>query len=710
MTATSVVFLFAAALACRCGSSCIPNGIYVFGAGDCLPCNARIPYSVQCGCRNCNIFTYNGEDFATKCEKGYYLQNGRCFACTSPCKECSGSSTSCDACISGYELSSKKCVVNNCQTMKNSFICATCKGGFFLTNNGESCSACSPHCLVCTDGFQCKKCRDGWMSQNGVCIINNCDIMKGDLCITCRSGFYPANGGSSCLSCELPCTACSTTQPVCTTCGDGYTLTDGKCIVPNCVRMNGLQCAECSTGLEPSISGLVCISCDSPCATCVTGTQECATCIAGYNLDGTACVMPNCLTMNGQLCGVCVKGYYLANDALSCIACQSPCSSCMETATHCTECPPGYRLNTILNTCVIDKCDKTSETGDKCVNCTEGFFVSESGTTCIQCSTQCKACSQSANLCTKCNTGYTLESNSCLLSNCAQVDGDRCTKCSEGYFITDTFKCEKCGTQCKECQGTATTCISCEQPYILQGGSCSISNCIQIANMLCDKCADGYYVTADKKRCLACDLSCKTCAASGPACTICADGYVLDSATSVCYKDNCKSCIRGTCSLNSETQTKECICNEKYSFNGTACVMDLCGTCTNGECMWTDELTSYCTCPKNHKLDKGVCITSKCDACVFGQCKLNDNETSFECNCNAGYTMNGDGICVILQNKNTSSTGIIVGAVLGALAVAAIIITTSVLVKRRNSARKITHAPMDLKAESFSVDKNSFII
>ena len=101
--------------------------------------------------------------------------------------------------------------------------------------------------------------------------------------------------------------------------------------------------------------------------------------------------------------------------------------------------------------------------------CTIGSTPDSTGTTCIACSTafpNCKTCSNYMSLCSKCNPGYYLSSNSCQL-------------CPLGLYCEDGLRKESCpaGTYSTATGATSSsTCTTCPSGSYCEGGS-SIESC-----------------------------------------------------------------------------------------------------------------------------------------------------------------------------------------------------------------------------------------
>ncbi len=91
----------------------------------------------------------------------------KCEACHIGCSSCSRESYLCDACDSGYFLSSNndRCIPLNCHETCKSCIqnvetgCTECFPGFYMTESNK-CEKCSQNCDSCSSSLpqDCTKC------------------------------------------------------------------------------------------------------------------------------------------------------------------------------------------------------------------------------------------------------------------------------------------------------------------------------------------------------------------------------------------------------------------------------------------------------------------------------------------------------------------------------------------------------------------------
>lgn len=94
----------------------------------------------------------------------------------------------------------------------------------------------------------------------------------------------------------------------------------------------------------------------------------------------------------------------------------------------------------------------------------------------------------------------------------------KCTSsCGAGFFIGKGKRCERCDLKCKTCNGTASSCKSCDFPYFY-----TASDCVT-------KCPPGFYGNVNDRSCKPCDKICQTCSdgETGDKCRSCPDGSFL---------------------------------------------------------------------------------------------------------------------------------------------------------------------------------------
>ena len=265
------------------------------------------------------------------------------------------------------------------------------------------------------------------------------------------------------------------------------------------------------------------------------------------------------------LCVECQDGYYLYTDnslISSCYSCQiDNCKKCFTLFGNiiCSVCDEGYNL--INNKCIpkdqniVKECEKGDNEKclscnnvkgkeEQCLECNSGYYLpnnSNEKKVCKKCEIdKCLKCSENSNsneiTCNKCEQGYKLKNNKCILivPNCIIGEGalcsscrtederlDECLTCNNGYFISiDETKnksiCSKCSISfCNKCEirNGKNVCNECENNFILKNNECK--TCI---------IGEGE--------------NCKTCGINVGTCGSCNEGYILAKNGSCLKIDN----------------------------------------------------------------------------------------------------------------------------------------------------------------------------
>lgn len=394
-------------------------------------------------CKSCNFVN---EDFVcNSCFDGYFLKEGECAKCNSPCATCSSSETKCDSCIDGYLLDKSTSTCNSkcepsCQSCENSpSNCVTCHDGFVL--NGTICLGCPSGCRTCEF--------EGGSSS----------------CTGCLEGFYKFD--ELCIPCDTSCATCfGSYSNECYSCKDGYAISY-RDLEPYIIA----TCSKCDA---PTIGVPFCELCTSKCSE----TEEYASCPI--------------------TCTKCVDGYYLNNNNI-CLPCHESCGTCGSSATDCLSCAEGY----LLYNGNCEKCDAScfgcSEDPNVCTSCRSHKYLINGK--CEECDSSCSECQSTSTYCTVCSgNSYSYEgkcyescsdigdnfgSNSdrqcqkCELPNCKVFDSScRCTECKIGFFymydpVTLVQICKACNTEnCKTCNPDGKTCNECQDGFQTEGNEC----------------------------------------------------------------------------------------------------------------------------------------------------------------------------------------------------------------------------------------------
>ena len=205
------------------------------------------------------------------CKTGYYLKNGSCASCPSNASCSNGETFICndyyrssgDSCVdicngvscnSGYTTVSgtntcccesenqcgdfqvynptiQKCVDQVCPAGCTDMCingCGACEEGRYLSYDTGLCPTCSSaiaNCEKCTSsasGVTCTSCASGYVLLSGKCT-------KLQQITLCSSGQYKDSNGN-CVDCPSGCAIC-TSATTCSSCEDGYTYLNGRCMV-----------------------------------------------------------------------------------------------------------------------------------------------------------------------------------------------------------------------------------------------------------------------------------------------------------------------------------------------------------------------------------------------------------------------------------------------------------------------------------------------
>lgn len=196
----------------------------------------------------------------------------------------------------------------------------------------------------------------------------------------------------------------------------------------------------------------------------------------------------NCSPNNITNCTGCAPGYYIL-PSVNCKPCPTGCTECT-SATSCTSCASGYTPSNSSGSLIcIEQCQYpcvTCTTSTKCLTCIAGYYAQ--GNKCILNLT----CSPS--VCKTCPSGSYGSPPNCYAcpqacQNCSSISS--CSACNAGAYLSSS-SCLLCPTPCSTCSG---------QLGISQ-------------TMLCDICADGYFISAATTTgliCAPCSVNCFTC-------------------------------------------------------------------------------------------------------------------------------------------------------------------------------------------------------
>ena len=677
---------------CECSS------LYGFNsAKDCLLCEDP-------NCLDCS----NNYTECASCPDGYYLDSGECIKCNLDCITCNSSagciecrlhSTGPDElgkcpCNSNYGRNSttgecESCEDHNCNLCANDYhICTQCFEAFFLN---DTCQLCDSTCSTCSDALSCDNCKEHSRKLVELC--------------ACEPG-YGRDTESNCSPCSSNCIDCTDNFEVCNTCNNQFfidgvlcSLCDNTCSScnnpDNCTQcwqnatLNELNYCICNDGYGLNEFTGLCMECDSNCNTCTTDYLKCSNCKAEYGLDPATLTcdlcMDNCADChdNSSSCHLCNRGYYF--DGFVCNACNNTCQEC-SSLTVCTMCWDnaylkgnncmcnnsfGKNENGTCSFCTDNKCSICTEDYNRCDVCQEPYGLKPELFICSLCSdSNCIACHDDSEICTECSDGYYLDSGACSIcdktcrtcnnsftcDSClgnATLQADNHCKCNLGYGFLYNGECAQCSQNCYSCYSNSSICDVCKEPYGLDPGlftctNCSDPNCVACHDNsdICTDCVSGYFL--DLGGCAICNKTCRSCSDS-LTCDTCLDNAMLQEnnhckcSLGYGFLDNgeCAQCSSNCYSCYANSSICE-VCNEPYGLNPG---LFICAICSDPNCVMCNDNSEICTeCSDGYYLNLGGCSpcdkTCKtcndsltCDTCL-GNATLQVNN---HCKCNLGF-------------------------------------------------------------------------
>ncbi|OMJ79471.1 hypothetical protein SteCoe_20479 [Stentor coeruleus] len=563
----------------------------------------------------------------TMCNDGYLLNtDNTCTTCTAPCKTCISSYTQCTSCMGTYYLENYlcKCPLNCAVCGTNPYVCNTCNAGWVAISG--ICQKCIAPCSTCTNyQTNCQGCVGTYVLGNGQCSCPvNCKICDtiNYMCTTCIDSFYQSAG--TCYPCASQCKTCSGSALACTSCYGTYSLSSGNCLCPsNCKTCDTVKyvCSACNDGFV--LTNGICTPCTSPCLNCIGTPTSCTSCKGKFALTGSSCFCPSyCTTCDsgpGYLCSKCNDGFSLTSIG-DCQACAPICKKCSSSTTVCTECYGSFVISGTTCVCPTN-CATCDSVTSKCLACKDGSYYTNGN--CLLCSASCKTCSTSDLTCTSCKGVFDLIANQCVCPiYCASCDiNGVCTKCNDGWIMINSV-CTKCLAPCKTCDISTNNCKSCLGAHyysiVNNVGTCTCPKSCIICDQyswLCTKCASEFYYKDGN--CYPCIFPCKTCT-SDTICSSCINTLELDITTGKCNcPSNCAKCdtISLVCTL----------CKDGFFMNSGVCYPceASCKTCV------TNALTCT-TCFRDYELNaKSQCCAVGCANCFLGATKCSECADKF---------------------------------------------------------------------------------
>lgn len=517
--------------------------------------------------------------------------NTTCLTCTSVTDYVYLNKSGCDICSDVITDCSA------CQTTSGATTCNTCGNSKFVTstNSCDTCSNIIANCETCVAGTATTTCgacvsNKYFNSAKTACVdcstaiasCSNCTTVNGTTqCNECAAKFVVNANTKLCDACPLNCSVCSSAS-VCTTCQDGYDLSNGTCSISSYLNISNCKypaldssgnaiCTQCSAGYGMMTGDQSkCVLCSaSSCDVCTLDADynpSCANCSSGYAAVSGKCqtcssTLQNCASCSSSTsCSTCQSGYFVKN--ATCKACSSTTDGGI---ANCQTCSWSSGTTPTLS----------------CSACASGYYLNEG--VCTQCGAGCSECN--AEGCTNCLSGFYLDSSACTActdTSCDTCPGDVCSKCKTAFFLSNST-CTACTSPCAECNTLATNCTKCISGRLLSGSSCS-ANC----SSSCDTCSTA-------TTCDSCSSAAKTVV-----------GVTGNTCASSCASDSSQVAVSANSSCVS--------CAVLYS-NCATCNSSMCLTCPSTGASYILADASGCTyCNQTGDVvDNSSNTTSKCN-------------------------------------------------------------------------------------------------
>ncbi|ELP92233.1 serine-threonine protein kinase, putative [Entamoeba invadens IP1] len=471
-------------------AACKTNCIRCSTATNCFMCGGDYaledPTNADSNCStiaNCQAGHVYG-DHCELCLTGYFLNNGKCTACSVGCSRCIDEKT-CIECSSSFKLLSGACVtsIDHCNRANNIQGCLECNEGYYLTT-GSVCTQCSTQCSSCLNSTYCFRCSSThyFGEKEGECIrmSSSCKVTDQYGCLECEYdkklsdecekdfatdktincttqsyGYFlsvtkPEDGSALvydkvCSKCNPHCKICEYNSTWCSACNDGYALKEDAeakdaynkltgetatiyvCEVKpaECSRTEMGYCVECIDTYF--LSGVKCIQCDKSCGSC-TSPEFCQTCNSATDTEGHNIYWrPKSFSdKEGEAKGKC----FLINETAS----EYGLDKCAHypTTSGCSNCNAGYYIHENYCRKCPERCGECKEVGDPtetsdgiiCTSCYNNTYIStETNATCLACSTIDKCVTCESTGCHVCEDSYSpsLDRLKCTKVNLALI-------------------------------------------------------------------------------------------------------------------------------------------------------------------------------------------------------------------------------------------------------------------------------------------------
>ncbi len=257
-------------------------------------------------------------------ERSFKNQQGVCTEVPTECK--TSNQLKCTSCYDGYEVKNDRCVANSLQNSQPADLgcakwdwpnkkCLQCSTRYYLSRQGN-CRQVSDQCNTYNSVTgACLTCYSGYRLNGTACVLSNAnnntnnntspssDVncrnfdRQSNRCIQCSYRFYVGSNGI-CVQVSDQCQTWSFSNGNCTSCYQGYELSQGACVLsdnsqnqdPNCARYDQDQskCLQCSNRYYFNQNG-ICTAVSPQCQTWSNATGLCTSCYQGYTLANGVC-------------------------------------------------------------------------------------------------------------------------------------------------------------------------------------------------------------------------------------------------------------------------------------------------------------------------------------------------------------------------------------------------------------------------------------
>jgi hypothetical protein len=556
----------------------------------------------------------------------------------------------------------------NCEIVDSAGACLSCRQNAFLNDD----AVCEQYYSTdCSQGFEYF-----WMGISDSSHANYAPAPNGFPLI-----YEPY--GIGCTHCSNSKNSVLQTPPLLTCTFSDYIAGDsfpnGTVFIPNCVNYSYNNsddrhtCNGCKSEFRLIENGNKCISKSIEVGCLIYSNDEtgCNQCEEGYTTFNSQCFLnniPNCIE------------YTVESNKLTCLQCAN--------TYYIVE---GKCVSGLVNNCL-----EYYSTGDPygCKTCMDKFalfYTSENKAICLGFDndsqrTYCNKWNTLTNgekfYCSECQFGYTLVEN----LNLSEFANNIC------IGPVKMINCLRYDIQ-SEPKNSSYQCVECVDGYYVNNGSCSkrstISQCTSfvIDDDLCDDCASGYFLSDNKKECVAFPQGIQGCEIylSESQCKLCKPGYYLEHERCILVIDDnvipfcsyynsdqsCDICLPGfflkekkcekanvlNCSVYQDRDNCK-ICDHPYGL----ILIDGKAVCVNKEIPFCNASTNYypfkcISCQNRYFSNFGICeeITKTIDYCVeydtADTCRYCDTTSTLsknakECYKNDTIVKSGDSSCL----------------------------------------------------------------